>query len=459
MANLHENVVEACRYSGAAFGKIIYQPYQTPNHILKIWYYLEKIARGDIRRLIITAPPRHGKSKTVSEIFPAWFFGLYPDCEIMLGSFAKGIATRFGRNIRNFMSSADYATIFPRSVIAKDSKAKDEFATIGGGEFHAGGLDGQFTGKGAKLLILDDTIKNRKQAKSSTHKQSLREFYEYVAETRLTPDGAVVVMHTRWASDDLIGWLLDERKEDGWVVVNLPAISDDGMALWPERWTLEYLQKLQRTNPQMFEALYQQKPSIEGGEIVKSSWWQFYKSHEKPKSFQKVLQSWDLTFDRDKEDDSKNDYVVGTTWGVTTVNGRLRAYLLDMIRRKADFNEQLKMFFELSKREPRAFKKYIEKAANGAALISVLQNKVQGIEAVKPLGGKIERLESVTPFIEGGQVFLPDPREEPWVQPFINEFSEFPNGKHDDQVDSTSQALYQIFGEYNETRNYNLMYG
>ena len=455
----HSKIIEACRLSGAAFGKLIYPPYQTPKHILKIWKVLEAIERGEITRAIITAPPRHGKTKTVSEIFPAWFMGRNPASEVILASYAQGIATRFGRNIRNFMSDQNYKKIFPHSILSKDSKGKSEFATISGGEFHAAGLDGQLTSKGARLLILDDTIKNLKQARSQNYRQELKDFYEAVADTRLTPDGRIIAMHTRWHQDDLIGWLLSEKSNENWTHIDMPAIDELGQALWPEQFSIERLRHLQQSNPKVFETLYQQRPSVEGGEIVKSEWWQFYQSKDKPKHFQKIIQSWDLTFDRNKNDDSKNDYAVGTVWGITTINGKLRAYLLDMIRRKANFNEQIKMVVELLNREPRAGKKYVEKAANGAAMITFLENKIPKIEAVKPAGGKQERLEAVSTYIENGQVFLPHPKEEPWVQCFIDEHSIFPNGKHDDQVDSTSQALYQIFGEYKAPIDYKKIYG
>lgn len=443
-------IIQACQFSGAAFGKLVYPQYQTPTHILKIWEKLEAVARGEIKRLILTAPPRHGKSKTVSEIFPAWFFGHNPSCEIILGSFAQGIASRFGRNVKNLMLSREYASVFPRSILSKDSKSKAEFATVSGGEFHAAGLDGQLTSKGGDLIVLDDTIKNKKQAVSQAHRQSLIDFFEYVAELRLAPGGRIVLMHTRWDEDDLIGYILKNRAEDGWEVLNMPALDASGDALWPQRWSAEYLRRLQKNNPKMFEALYQQNPTVAGGDMFKSSWWKFYA--KPPENFQKIITSWDLTFDENHEDDEA--YTVGQVWGFNRPN----AYLLYEYRKQAGFNDQIKAVRMINELFPRCFKHYVEKKANGAALIEVLQREFGGrIEPVNPTASKEIRAEATSQYVQNGSVYLPDPAQQPWVLSYIKEHATFPNAKIKDRVDATSQALYQLFGV--NTADWGKIYG
>lgn len=445
-----DGLIQLSRKSGLVFSKFIRRGYKDWPHIVKIWNFLEKVESGEIKRGIITAPPQVGKSTTVSEIFPAWFYGRNPDKHIILGSYAKSLAQRFGGSIKSTIESEIYRDIFPEAEMSKDTRSKSEFKLTAGGEFIAAGVEGGITGHPADLIILDDTIKDAKQANSENYLKNLYEFYDHVIKTRIRNNTKLILMHTRWRENDLIGYLKKEHPEENWVELCLPAIDEQkNEALCEEIVSLEELRKRQKSNPMVFSSLYQQSPVIVGGNIIKSDWWQYYKLADKPKFFSKIISSWDLN----GEKGANNDMTVGQVWGLVLGERPQdnRAYLLYEIREQSEFNGQIRMFAKLMAMEPRAYKKLVEAKSNGGPLVSILENKITGIERITPVGSKEERAIAVCPYIESKQVYLPDPSESPWVLDYVSEHSSFPNGDYDDRVDATSQALYYLFGPYQET--------
>jgi predicted phage terminase large subunit-like protein len=289
------------------------------------------------------------------------------------------------------------------------------------------------------------------QADSKVYLQSLYNFWDEVIKTRMRNNTAVILMHTRWRDDDLIGYLKKNYPDENWFEFSLKAIDEEtNTALCEEIVNIDELRKRQSNNPRSFAALYQQSPMVQGGNLIKDSWWKFYRLANKPEKFDVIIQSWDLNAEKGEN----NDMTVGQTWGM--VKGKNpadhRVYLLYQVREQADFIIQLKMFSELTKKEPRAYKKLVEKKSNGIPLITILSKKIRGIEPIVPLGSKETRASSIIPYLQAGQIFIPDPKETPWATEFINEHSLFPNGDYDDQVDSTSQALYHLLGPYDETQ-------
>ena len=393
-------------------------------------------------RLIVTMPPRHGKSETVSHYAPVWYLERWPRNRVILASYEADFAATWGRKVRNTINeNPDVLTV----RIAGDSKASDRWSTTEGGGMMTAGVGGAITGKGANLLIVDDPIKNSAEADSERYRERTMEWWRSTAYTRLEPGAAAIVVQTRWHEEDLAGQLISESRIGGenWKVVNLPALAESedpigrqqGEALWPARYDVSALERIKiGSGARVWASLYQQRPSPAEGGIIKRAWWRFWQQW--PLQFDEIVQSWDLTFGNSKG----SDFVVGQIWGRLGAN----KYLLDQVRGRWDFPETMAEFEKLSAKWPNAMAKYVEEAANGKALISSLRNKIPGIIAVQPKRAKEVRAHAVTPQIEAGNIFLPDPQGCMWTEEFIEECAAFPNGAHDDQVDAMSQALNEF---------------
>jgi predicted phage terminase large subunit-like protein len=289
-------------------------------------------------------------------------------------------------------------------------------------------------------------LKDREEANSETVRRTVQQWYAYVAYTRLMPNGAVVLIQTRWHDDDLAGWLLREHANENWEVLSLPAIAEqhesfrrEGEALWPEKYPVEVLERIRDAiGSAAFTSLYQQQPAAAEGTIFKRQWWQFY--GEAP-IFSQVIQSWDTAF----KTGADNSYSVCTTWGLTK-NGY---YLLSVWRRRVEFPELRRtLIAQADQWKPSAI--LVEDRASGQSLLQELKSATcLPVIGVKVDADKISRAQAVTAFVEAGKVYLP--AEAPWLNDFVNELAVFPSGLYDDQVDSTTQAL-NYFREQSFTR-------
>jgi hypothetical protein len=276
---------------------------------------LEAVERGEILRLILTLPPRHGKSLLTAQMFPAWYLGRHPDRLVICASYAQELSDDFGRRVRNLVSDPLHQAIFPGCRLAEDSSSMRRFNTSAGGSYYAVGRGGPITGRGAHLLIIDDPIKDREEAQSETIRRGLHQWFSDVAYTRLQPGASIVLLQTRWHENDLAGWLLDEHKDEGWHVLSLPAIAEqdetwrrEGEALWPSHFPLQTLEMIRSAiGSSAWASLYQQRPSAAEGAIFKREWWQHFT--ELPTSGN-TIQSWDCAF----KAKSTNDFSVCSTW-------------------------------------------------------------------------------------------------------------------------------------------------
>lgn len=291
-------------------------------------------------------------------------------------------------------------------------------------------------------LIIDDPIKNNEEAQSQTMRDKVWDEWETTLSTRLHKGASVIVVMTRWHEDDFVGRLL-ERSPYNWERIRMPAIAEDdndllgrevGTSLAPELgYDEEWAEiKKKEVGSKTWASLYQQRPSASEGNIFNRNWWRYYESL--PRFFDEQIISWDLTF----KDNNDNDYVVGQVWGRKGAD----YYLIDQVRDKMDFPTTVTAVRNLSNKYPRVSAKLIEDKANGPAVIATLKREVNGIIPVNPQGSKVARAQAVTPFIESGNVFLPKHKE--FSYDLIEEAAAFPNGKHDDQVDSASQALSRL---------------
>jgi predicted phage terminase large subunit-like protein len=406
------------------------------------------VAQGKINRLLIQMPPRHGKSEFASGHFPAWYLGTFPDRRVILASYEHSFAASWGAKARDRF--AEWGPHLWRLWVRKDKQAADDWQIAGrAGGMVCAGVGGPITGRGADLLIIDDPVKSAEEADSETYRERAWNWYRATAYTRLEPKGAILLIQTRWHEEDLAGRVLAEAARSGerWEVINLPALAEEGDVLgrtegeplWPERYPAQALAGIRQSiGPYWWEALYQQRPSPPEGALFKRDWWRFYFQRDLPKGFDRVLQSWDMAF----KETSDSDYVVGQVWG--SVGARI--YLLDQMRERMDFARTLSAVEALSARWPQAVLKLVEDKANGPAVISALAMRVRGLVPVNPQGGKRSRAQAILPLVAAGNVWLPNPQEQPWVEGFLAEASAFPVGAHDDQVDAMSQGLQHFLG-------------
>lgn len=428
--------------------------YQMNWHHRLLCDYLDKLARKEIRRLMVFMPPRHGKSELVSRKFPAYLLGRNPDTSIISCSYSADLASRMNRDVQRLIDSEKYSLLFPESHLfgknirstAKGSflRNSDIFEIVNHrGTYRSSGVGGGITGMGGEYIIIDDPVKNREDADSATIREKIYDWYTSTLYTRLEKDGCILLTLTRWHEDDLAGKLLKAAQEgaDQWTILELPAVCEyppkpydvrqEGEALWKWKYDEEALEKMKVTvGSRDWAALYQQHPTPGEGGTFKREWWNYYKVL--PDGLYDFVQSWDCTF----KDAQSSDYVVGQVWAR---KGSSR-YLLDQVRGRMSFTETLRAIRSLSAKWPQAIRKLVEDKANGTAVIDVLRKEIPGLIPVEPEGGKIVRANAVTAVAEAGNIYLPDPSIAPWVHDFVEEHAVFPNGANDDQVDAQTQA-------------------
>lgn len=409
--------------------------YRPAHHHRLIAEHLGAVERGEIDRLMIFMPPRHGKTELASIRFPAWFLGRNPDKRVIGASYASGLAFRISRQARNLLTLTTWP--FPHRLAPDLANVQSWDIDDHRGGYIAAGVNGPITGSGAHLLIIDDPFKNSEEADSPVIRENVWEWYTSTAYTRLEDAGAVVLIQTRWHHDDLAGRLLAAQAAGGdrWTTLHLPAIAEDGSALWPEKYARPALDRIKAaTGSRVFNALYQGRPSNDESALLKRHWWRTYQ--RLPRRFDQVIQSWDTTF----KGGVQNDYAVGQVWGKAGAD----YYLLDQVRDRMDFPAMLAAVRALAAKWPDARTKLIEDTANGPAVIATLKHEVAGLIPVTPEGGKIARVNAVAGLVESGNVHLPSPDTAPWIGDFIEECTAFPTGAHDDQVDAMSQALVRL---------------
>lgn len=405
-------------------------------------------------RLIITMPPRSGKSEIVSRRFPAYALGRNPDLQIIATSYGSSLSQRFNRDVQRIIDDDAYRLVFPDTALSGTNvrasamgsyiRTADLFEIVGHrGSYRAAGVGGGITGQGADILIIDDPVKDRAAADSPTTRESTWDWYTSTAYTRLSPGGGVIAMATRWNTDDLIGRLIEQDKRgngDHWTLINYPAIAEHdephrkaGEALHPERYPLEALEKIRTAiGSRDWAALYQQRPVPDGGGLFKREWIQYWE--KLPDHFDAACISWDMAF----KDSKNSDFVAGQVWGRKGAD----VFFVDQFRGRWDFVNTLNEFLIAAGRYPKIHPKLVEDKANGTAIISALKRKVSGIIPITPTESKEARASAITPFWEAKNVYLPPPERFPWVaQDFIPELLSFPGGAHDDQVDAMTQAI------------------
>jgi predicted phage terminase large subunit-like protein len=251
--------------------------YQRAQHHEQIAAKLEAVERGEIDRLMIFMPPRHGKSELASKRFPAWCLGRKPERQIIAASYNSDLANDFGRNVRNLVAEPEFQHVFPAVSLAPDSQAANRMNTNHGGAYVAAGVGTAVTGRGAHIALIDDPFKDREEADSERRRELVWDWYRSTLYTRLMPGGSIVLIQTRWHEDDLAGRLL-EQERDQWDVLDLPALNAHGEALWPAWYDVPALQRIRDTiGPREWSALYQQRPQPDEGTFFQREWFKEWK--------------------------------------------------------------------------------------------------------------------------------------------------------------------------------------
>jgi predicted phage terminase large subunit-like protein len=401
-------------------------------HQRAIYSYLNAVTDGEITKLIISMPPRHTKTETITVRYPV--YRMYRDAttRTAIGCYNQIQANKYSRKARQAARAVGIA-------LSQERSATEEWETEQHGGMMARGVGSGVTGNGYDLIVIDDPVKSRAEAESPAFRDAVWDWYRDDLYTRLEPGGAIIVVMTRWHEDDLVGRILASDDAANWTVVNLPAIAEEndpmgrtpGEALCPDRFPLDVLLDRKRVlGPYSFNALYQGHPSPPEGSLLQRSWWKYYTML--PSRFEAIFASWDCTF-KDADD---SDFVVGQVWG------RLGAdyYLLDQTRGRMGFVATRQAIKAQKAKWPLIRALYIEDKANGTAVIETLKHEISGIIPVNPEGGKIARVQAISPMIEAGNVYLPEKAS--FVGDFVEECAAFPNAAHDDQVDAMSQALF-----------------
>ena len=426
---------------------------------------LQKIIDGEQHFYIVEMPPQHGKSLSITKTFPSYYLMRYPSKHVMVSAYSQDLYTQFAAsNRRNFTAWSKLFGLKTGKNTANEFEVLDPRGEGSPGSFFATSMLGGASGMPADLLIIDDPIKNSEEAMSPTIKNKIWNEWNMTFYPRLQKGGSVIVIMTRWQKDDLAGRLL-QRSSLPWEEIKLPAIAEDmpegqrdaigrkaGEPLCPELHDLdELLTHKHDMGTQQFTALYQQSPTVEGGNLFKREWVKYFvpdrqtqarlgltdkEAVVQPKIFDELAQSWDATF----KDGDNSDYVAGQVWARRDAD----YYLMDWVHDRLSFVQTLSAIRSITAKWPRAKAKYIEDKANGSAIIDTLKHEIGGIIPVTPDGGKIVRASAVSPLWEAGNVYVPHPLWKPGVEDLLQEIFEFPNAAHDDYVDAMTQALNYI---------------
>lgn len=402
------------------------------------------VARGN-GRILISIPPRHGKSWFISQWLPVWFLSNWPDKRVLLSTYEANFAATWGRRARNIIKDKGHMVGL---ALAEDATASNNWATTQEGGMVTAGVGGPITGKGANLALLDDPHKNWAEAQSPTVLNAIHDWFDSTFYTRLEPGGTAIVLHTRWGENDVIGYLMREKIADGWIHIRIPAISEDwqgvedllgrppGEALCPQRYDITALNRIKANlSPMMWNALFQQRPAPLEGIIFKRQHWQYYTA--KPEC-RFIVQSWDTASKKNKD----SAFSVCQTWGVFERG----ACLLGQWRGRVEYPQLLRQAqVEALKYRPNII--LIEDRDSGQALCqSLSQDTLLPVLPVYPDMDKEIRAQAISPWHEAGRMFLPQPStiENPWVPEFVENCAMFPNGAFKDEIDAMTQAISYI---------------
>jgi len=424
-----------------SFVKCVWPDFIEGAHHRHIAKKFNKIATGELKRLIVNMPPRHTKSEFASNYLPAWMIGKNPKLKIIQATHTAELAVRFGRKAKHVIDSPEYQEIFETSL-QEDSKAAGRWETAQGGEYFAVGVGGAMTGRGADLLIIDDPHKEKDLLSRDSFEKAY-EWYTSGPRQRLQPGGRIVLVMTRWSTNDLTGQLIKAQgdiKGDQWDLVEFPAILPNDKPVWPEYWNKEELDGVKASiSVGKWNAQYMQTPTAEEGAIIKREWWKDWK-HDKPPKCDFIIQSYDTAFMKKET----ADFSAITTWGVfyPEEDKPANLILLDCVKERYEFPELRRVALDQYKYwKPEMV--IIEAKASGLPLTYELRQMDIPVQTFTPSKGndKHVRVNTCAPLFESGMIWAPDQK---FAEEVIEECAAFPHGDHDDLVDSMTMAVMRF---------------
>tara|TARA_R110000822_G_scaffold12986_7_gene46725 strand:- start:3080 stop:4783 length:1704 start_codon:yes stop_codon:yes gene_type:complete len=436
-------------------------------HIQVLCHKLQQVVDGKCNRLMVFLPPRSSKSVICSKLFPAWYIGRNPSHEIMSVSHSDQLASDFGRSVRDIVNSEDFDKMFNGVKLRSDVKAAGKWKTNKNGSYYAAGVRSQIAGRGAHVALLDDVM-SEEDAISETGRRYIKEWYPSGLRTRVMPNGAIIIINTRYHFDDICGWLLKQQEEvdmiNQWDVIRIPAWLDEdaaelldlpvGSSYFPEWKPNEVLeideQEIKASNgTRYWNALYMQDPQPDEGGIIKKKWFKTW-DYEDPPSCDFVIQTYDTAFSTK----STADNSVIQTWGIfTTMDTNAMGYeeptgnliLLSNVYGKYEYPELRRLAQEMyTDYKPDVC--VVEKKASGQSLIQDMRRSRIPLLEYMPDRDKVSRVYAASPYLEAGKVWIPDTE---WADALFNESIQFPNAAHDDMVDCMTMAIIYMRDSWN----------
>lgn len=396
--------------------------------------FIERTLAGERPIVLFQAAPQTGKSTIVSRHLPAYLVSKYPNLRVGACSYSDDLAQYLAQDVRRNLQSDAHRALFPVEHHTKLARNRvGGLDSPGGvGYYLSAGVGSGLTGKSLDVAIIDDVIKNAKEAESPTVKEGHWNWYNSVFKTRLSKNSGQIIMATSWCEDDLPGRILKAHAGDSrFTHLKFPAIDANGQSQVPGLHPLEqFLEIKQEIGLRWWNALYMQEPLSDEGAVFKSAWFRYW--DKLPVKFDKVVCSWDCAF----KGEQSSDYVVGQLWAKKGAE----TFLIDQVRGRLSFTETVHAMIELRNRFAACSEILVEDTANGPAIIDLLKRQIPGIVAVRPDGSKLARAHAITAFFESGSVFFPKHLPE-----LITELCVFPNGANDDQVDALTQALRRLY--------------
>lgn len=412
---------------------------------------LQKVEAGELQRLIITFPPRHGKSELTSRRFPAWLVGKDPYRSVMLGAYNQEFANDFGSDVREIIESAEFQLIFPDCKLKKGSKATDRLGTTDGGKLNFVGRGGSATGRGADYLIIDDPFKDSAEARSQTIRDEVWDWFNKTLSTRLMSDtGAIIIIQTRWHEDDLVGRLTDPTNPHynaseaaQWKIIDIKALAEEGdilgrqpgEALWPGRFGVKWLEQKRTSDPVGFSALYQQEPTPADGVFFKAEHLLGYRAEDRPKLANLRIYG---ASDHAVGLKQRNDFTVLLIVGVDS-DGVI--WLLDCWWQRKDSETVVEAMLTLAERW-RPLIWWAEKGHISQAFGPFLRRRSRerqiylNLREQTPAADKMTRAQSIQARTAMGMVKFPTAAS--WTQRAKQELLKFPQGRNDDFVDTVA---------------------
>lgn len=437
-------------------------------HIQVLCHKLQQVVDGECKRLMVFLPPRSSKSVICSKLFPAWYIGRNPSHEIMSVSHSDQLASDFGRSVRDIVNSEDFDRMFNGVKLRSDVKAAGKWKTNKNGSYYAAGVRSQIAGRGAHIALLDDVM-SEEDAISESGRRYIKEWYPSGLRTRVMPNGAIIIINTRYHFDDLCGWLLKQQEEvelqNKWDVIRIPAWLDEessqllnlpvGSSYFPEWKPDEVLrideQEIKASNGSRYwNALYMQNPQPDEGGIIKKKWFKIWEYEDAPPC-DLIIQTYDTAFSTKASADNS----VIQTWGIfgsvetdketgrERVDGNL--ILLSNVFGKFEYPELRRLAQDM-------YKEYnpdvcvIEKKASGQSLIQDMRRTRIPVLEYMPDRDKVSRVYAASPFMEAGKVWIPNTE---WAEALYNEAIQFPNAAHDDMVDCMTMAIIYMRDSWN----------